>query len=73
MPGLCEQRFVTEASMYDLQKHSPCGTPLLVFRSTAPLAEAMRAELVPLLFIDRQATLRPKVQWDVEQHRSKQC
>jgi hypothetical protein len=30
-------------------------------------------ELVPLLFVDQQATLRPKVQWDVEQHRSKQC
>jgi hypothetical protein len=53
---------------YGLQEHSPRGTPLCVF---SPLSEVMRLmpvelELVPLLFIDRQATLLPKVQGNVE-------
>jgi len=48
---------------YDLQKHSQRSTPLRVFNSSIDVG---CAKLVPLLFIDRQATLRPKVQWDVQ-------
>jgi len=53
---------------YGLHEHSPRGTPLCVF---SPLSEVMgpmpvELELVPLIFIDRQLTLLPKVQGDVD-------
>jgi hypothetical protein len=56
--------------MYDSQKHSPGGAPVCVFRFD-PMSGGMHVELVPLIFVDRQPTLRPIVQGNVEQYRNK--
>lgn len=46
-----------------LQKHSNHGTPLFVFNHWI---EVRLVGLEPLLFIDREVTLRPKKQWDIQ-------